>query len=536
MHTIRLIAKTVRRSGRAPALPATLLCLLLFCAGARAQSDPLYIDGPYYIGAPYAEWYGDVTLGPNAQVYIQDGTTVLFYGANLIVDPAARIYGADAGWTTFPEGSGTASLVFMQPNPNDNSTVQQTLNGGNGSGVGGLPAWMNIEVNNPAGVALTGSNTRITGALTLTAGTLSLAGQDLKLGPSATVAGYDNTKQVVTDGTGYLVKEGLAAGSSFTFPVGRAAGDYTPVTLTNQSGSANDYYVQVKSYAESGLPISGPATGIDRAWNIYGTTGAAATLSLTHNTATDGAAFSEAAAFLTQQTGPGTWMQGPPYNTSGNPSNGGVTSGASTQNRDFTLASSGTADAGWFSVSSDALNPLPLTLLSFTAQAVNGQGLLQWTTSSEYKTSYFLVQRSGNNISWDKIGQVTAAGQNTGQRQYNYTDAAPGTGSNYYRLEMVDLDGTVTYSPIRQLSFDGQRSIQIIPNPASSLVSVLLPAGLSGPVVLQVFSASGQLMLRQEGDGRSSLGFNVSTWARGTYMVVLSSNGKMLTTRRLIKK
>jgi hypothetical protein len=536
MHTIRLIAKTVRRSGRPPALPATLLCLLLFCTRARAQSDLLYIDGPYYIGAPYAEWYGDVTLGPNAQVYIQDGTTVLFYGANLIVDPAARIYGADAGWTTFPEGSGTASLVFMQPNPNDNSTVQETLNGGNGSGVGGLPAWMNIEVNNPAGVSLTGSDTRITGALTLTAGTLSLAGQDLELGPSATVAGYDNTKQLITDGTGYLVKEGLPAGSSFIFPVGRAAGDYTSATLTNQGGSTNDYYVQVKSYAESGLPISAPATGMDRAWNIYGTTGAAATLSLTHNTATDGAAFSEAAAFLTQQTGPGTWMQGPPNNTSGNPSNGGVTSGTSTQNRDFTLASSGTADAGWFSISSDALNPLPLTLLDFTAEAHNGQGLLQWTTTAEYNTSYFSVQRSPNSADWKDIGRVTAKGQGPVSQSYSFTDATPASGPDYYRLSMMDHDGSATYSPIRQLSFDGQRSIQIIPNPASSKVSVLLPAGLSGPVDLQVFSASGQLMLRQEGDGRSSLDFNVSTWARGTYMVVLSSNGKMLTTRRLIKK
>ena len=37
-------------------------------------------------------WYGDVTFGPNAVVYLQDGASPIFFGKNMVVDPAATFY------------------------------------------------------------------------------------------------------------------------------------------------------------------------------------------------------------------------------------------------------------------------------------------------------------------------------------------------------------------------------------------------------------------------------------------------------------
>jgi hypothetical protein len=37
---------------------------------------------------------------------------------------------------------------------------------------------------------------------------------------------------------------------------------------------------------------------------------------------------------------------------------------------------------------------------------------------------------------------------------------------------MIDLDGKFTYSPVRQVSFDGSNGIVIYPNPASDYINI----------------------------------------------------------------
>jgi hypothetical protein len=518
-------------------LPAGWLILLLAAVtGTQAQSSPTTISGTFFIySGSNTQWYGDVTLGPGAQLYIQDGETVTFNGGHFTIDPSAKVYGFNPAFQA-TEGGGTAVLLFQQPNPLDNSTVQQTLDGGNNAGLGGMPSLMNIGLDNTLGMALTGNNTRITGTLAFTNGSIALGSQNLQMGPAGLITGFNNTNYAITDGTGNLVKEGLASSSAFTFPVGRAASDYTPAILTNTGGAADDYYMQVKSYAESAATITGPANGMDRSWHIYSTTGGTAGLSLTHNTSTDGSAFSEALAFATQQTTAGSWLQGPPANSSGNPVNSGVTGGTSTQSRAFTLATSPAADASWFSKSSDALNPLPLKLLSFTAQAVNDQSLLRWVTTEEHNTSYFMVQRSVDGTGWNDIGKVAARGESAVNQSYSLIDANPNTGLNYYRLLMADIDGHSTYSPICQLSFDKRKDLAMMPNPARSLVRVVLPAAINGQSRLKIYNAIGQSVLEQDATGLQVVEFNVSGLAAGIYQVVIMDSKKVLYTRQLIKE
>jgi hypothetical protein len=518
---------------------AILLSCLLFTTGARAQSDPLYIDGPYYISGPTAEFYGDLILGPNAQIYFEDGTTVYLYGVNFTVDPAAKIFGADLTWTTFTEGGGTANLILQQPNPNDNSTVQQMLNGGNTAGPGGLPSLPNLQINNPNGAALTGADTRVSGTLSFTSGSLMLGGQNLELGPSAALNGNSSSMHIISDGTGYLVREGLADGASFTFPISKTAGDYTPVTLTNKGGAVNDYYAQVTDYAGS-APAEYAAVGIDRSWNIYATNSTLSNVSLSHNTATGGGSFSEVNAFVTQQTAAGGWLQGPPVNTTGNPVNNGVTGGVSTQSRDLTLAASGSANAAWISVSSDAQNALPITLTDFTARAVNGQSLLEWSTLNESNSSYFNVQHSRTGGSWLNIGRVDAAGQSSNRLNYQYTHANPATGINYYRLQLVDKDGRFEYSSVRSVDFKASGDMLLVPNPTGSStgnhVKVLLPASLGSTGRIQVYNSAGQLILSRAAGGLQVVELDVALLAQGMYQVVASDAGQNIYCKPLIKQ
>lgn len=115
-------------------------------------------------------------------------------------------------------------------------------------------------------------------------------------------------------------------------------------------------------------------------------------------------------------------------------------------------------------------DPLPVTLLDFTAVKVNESVLLEWQTESEHNSDYFEVERSPNGIDWDRLLTSKAAGESSESIIYQKTDSDPSDGISYYRLNQYDLDGTKTF--LKTVSFNneieiGEHEIRVFPNPVS---------------------------------------------------------------------
>jgi hypothetical protein len=101
---------------------------------------------------------------------------------------------------------------------------------------------------------------------------------------------------------------------------------------------------------------------------------------------------------------------------------------------------------------------LPSELTEFTVQALSKTSVaLNWNTINETATDRFHVERKSDHRFWAEIGSVAAAGFSRASLDYNFSDQEAPVGTLYYRLRMVDLDGSYTYSPIREitLSADG---------------------------------------------------------------------------------
>lgn len=109
--------------------------------------------------------------------------------------------------------------------------------------------------------------------------------------------------------------------------------------------------------------------------------------------------------------------------------------------------------------------PLPARLGAFTAQAANGSALLKWTTLQEQNTRDFILQHSTNGSNWTDIGTVTAAGNSNNTRSYSYLHATPAQGGNYYRILQRDLDNRYSYSEIRTINFEADKSFEVLGNP-----------------------------------------------------------------------
>lgn len=110
---------------------------------------------------------------------------------------------------------------------------------------------------------------------------------------------------------------------------------------------------------------------------------------------------------------------------------------------------------------------LPVTLISFDAFRQESQAQLSWATTEETNSDHFEIQRSENSQTWHRIGVLTSSGESTVRKTYHFEDPAPLGGLNYYRLKMVDKDGTFAYSRIQGVDFSGTSRFSIYPNPAT---------------------------------------------------------------------
>jgi hypothetical protein len=109
--------------------------------------------------------------------------------------------------------------------------------------------------------------------------------------------------------------------------------------------------------------------------------------------------------------------------------------------------------------------PLPVELVSFEGTEKESSIILVWVTASQLNFSHFEIEHSLDGEQWNMLAATQGEGTTSERMEYTYTDDLPGNGKNYYRLRMVDLDGTFKYSPVILVSAEVGKAIAIIPNP-----------------------------------------------------------------------
>jgi hypothetical protein len=134
---------------------------------------------------------------------------------------------------------------------------------------------------------------------------------------------------------------------------------------------------------------------------------------------------------------------------------------------------------------------LPLTLLSFTGKSTEYGNELRWKTANEKNFSHFEIQRSTNSHTFENLGE-----KNSNELQnYLYFDSNLPAGAGWlYRLKMVDLDGSYSYSKIIIIENKMEKSIvgNFYPNPSHSNFSIEINALESGSWNISTFDLFGK--------------------------------------------
>ena len=185
--------------------------------------------------------------------------------------------------------------------------------------------------------------------------------------------------------------------------------------------------------------------------------------------------------------------------------------------------------------------PLPVRLERFTGVMQGTRVLLKWQVADEVGFLRYEVEGSAGGVAFSPLGVVAAGASGAGGAgAYQYFVGNPWVGENFYRLKMVNDDGTFTYSPVVVVDVtSGGRGVVVLSNPFTTSCTLRVTAVSGGPVSVRLMDLSGRLL----SNSVFTLVAGVNTFvlpgtsglASGVYVVSLVG-GEMRETVKVVKE
>ncbi len=312
------------------------------------------------------------------------------------------------------------------------------------------------------------------------------------------VIGADTSNHIKTDGTGEVIAR-IANNDSFTFSLG--ASSYNPVTITNKTGTTDDFEVRVIDNVydggASGTTLNSPR--VKRTWLINkagGSSNSGDGIDMSFNWYTPEEAGTITAHSLYHHSGTDWDLQ---------------TAGTYSTRARYLIYRGYMGTFSPFAIG-DGMTPLPVDIINFTAEGKVNTIKLNWITETEINHSHFVVMRSKDGKEWEEIGVVANKSNSQGLNQYELIDTKPYS-DNYYQLKIVDNEGNSELSDIRfvQLS-KGQTLFVLSPNPTSGVVKIQTESSIAD---YYVFDISGKVLQQ----GRLNKEIKIENLSSGIYLI-----------------
>ncbi|TAD86155.1 MAG: hypothetical protein EAY75_09310 [Bacteroidetes bacterium] len=146
-------------------------------------------------------------------------------------------------------------------------------------------------------------------------------------------------------------------------------------------------------------------------------------------------------------------------------------------------------------VKTNSALPVKLTDFSGTAQAKTID--LVWRTAQEQNSHYFEVLKLNSTNQFVAIEKLYSIGNSNSPTSYGFKDVKPHQGLNYYKLKMVDKDGTFTHSNTIAVQFDAKSTGLALISATSSRILVSAYSPIPQKASFNLFSINGSLILTQ---------------------------------------
>lgn len=312
------------------------------------------------------------------------------------------------------------------------------------------------------------------------------------------------------------------------FAVG-IANSYNPVTINN-SGTTDGYTVSLSSTVSNSGAIIDVTKIVNKQWTIVEAVpgGSNATLSLGWVTADQAAGF-----VSTNPVVIGRWN-----GTAWNYYNATVSGSGTTADPYIASATGITADftsANPFIVANKSA--LPVNIFGVKAFTKETGVQVEWSVGTEYNVASYILERAINSRDFATVATVAAKGNSS----YSAYDANPVAGVNYYRLKVLDKDGSFKYSTVLAVNISKTKAeVVVAPNPVKGGQLNLQIGGLEkGVYSVRLYNDLGQEVFNSQlstTGGSLSQSFTLpSTVKAGMYNLQLSGGDVKISKRVVVQ-
>lgn len=186
--------------------------------------------------------------------------------------------------------------------------------------------------------------------------------------------------------------------------------------------------------------------------------------------------------------------------------------------------------------------PLPVSLIYFNGKKQGSGHLLNWKVNCNSLPGVSIVlERSVDSRNFTGIYSILTDASGCLQ-PFNYLDANPLKGKNYYRLKMITTDGKITYSSLLVLinAENGFDIISLEPNPVINNKFMLnISSTKATPIDIFIYDIQGRLINKQTVNGiagYNSFNINAGSKSAGTFVITASSGNEKSRSLRFVKK
>ncbi|MDA0987298.1 MAG: T9SS type A sorting domain-containing protein [Bacteroidetes bacterium] len=186
---------------------------------------------------------------------------------------------------------------------------------------------------------------------------------------------------------------------------------------------------------------------------------------------------------------------------------------------------------------------LPVQLKSFTAQQLNGNVILNWSTVTEINNSGFEIEKLVGKR-WSKIGFISGKGTSNIEQNYSFRDMRVLNGRYEYRLKQIDLDGKYEYTKSVQVQVGKSRTrLTLNPNPFNPTTRISYYIPEKTEIEIKFYDLLGKEVaiiqnkeLKEEGEYEVTFNSTTNNLTSGVYFCILKTSQDIITEKIVLMK
>jgi hypothetical protein len=173
-------------------------------------------------------------------------------------------------------------------------------------------------------------------------------------------------------------------------------------------------------------------------------------------------------------------------------------------------------------------NTLPVEFIGVSAEFnKDASATVAWQTASELNNNYFVVMRSEDGVNFVSIGVIQGAGNVSSVSSHTFIDPSPFSGTNYYKIKQVNLDGSAGYSKIVMAKAAEQAPAKVYPNPAFEKIIVeFMNNGFDKTYIM--YDLLGKIVKTEILNSDDKHELDISDLPSGSYFIKIITNGTVV--------